>query len=105
MTHRATRLQSGNEIYENILDAMEKIVDTINDDGGWTLYGWGKRGLINDTSLLEFDSKKPEEKKVLSQEVTTHIVHIHPTNRKYMKDNTTEAKNLHDMKFDLSTVI
>ena len=102
---RASRLQGGNEMYENIIDAIEDIVDTINNDGGWTLYGWGKRGLINDSSLLEFDSKEPEEKKILSQEVSTHIVHIHPTNRKYMNGDTEEGKKLHGMKFDLSTVI
>ena len=35
-----------------LLRDFEKIVDLVNSKGGWIVYGWGKRGLINDVSLL-----------------------------------------------------
>ena len=54
---RASRLQSGNDAYNKIVDAFNEIVDLVNSKGGWTIYGWFKRGLINDVSLLGNDIK------------------------------------------------
>ena len=50
-TH-ASRLQSDNNAYNYIVDFLEEIVNLVNSEGGWTVYGWDKRGLINDVSLL-----------------------------------------------------
>ena len=52
-----SRLQSGNDTYDNIVDAFDKIIDLVNSEGGWTDYGWGKIVLINDVSLLRNDTK------------------------------------------------
>ena len=37
---RASRLQSGNDAYDNIVDAFDEIFDLVNSEGGWTVYGW-----------------------------------------------------------------
>ena len=74
----ASRLQSGNDSYDDVVDAFGEIVDLVDFEGGWTIYGWGKRGLINYVSLLGNDIKKPGDNKVLSQEISTHVVHLHP---------------------------
>lgn len=42
---RASQLHHGNENYETIVDAIDYIVEMINQDGGWTVYGWGKKDL------------------------------------------------------------
>ena len=63
---RASRLKSRNDAYENIVDTFEKMVDLVNSEGGWTVYRWGKRGLINDVSILGNDIKEPDDNKVLS---------------------------------------
>ena len=63
---RLSRLQSGNDAYNDIVYAFDEIVDLVNFGGGWTVYGWGKRGLINDVSLLGTDIKEPGDSKVLS---------------------------------------
>ena len=52
MDIRVSRLQSGNDDYDNIVDAFDKIVDLVHSEGGWPVYGWGKIGLINDVSIL-----------------------------------------------------
>ena len=57
MDIRASRLKSGNDDYDDIVDYLEEIVDLVNSEGGWTVYGWGKRGFINDVSLLDNDIK------------------------------------------------
>ena len=78
MDIRASRLQSGNDAYNNIVDAFDKIVHLFNSEGGWTVYGWVKGGLINDVSLLGNDIKEPSDNKVLSQDISTRAIHLHP---------------------------
>ena len=53
----ASRLQSDYYAYGNVVDAFDEIVDLVNSEGGWTVYSWGKRGFINDVSLLDNDIK------------------------------------------------
>ena len=62
---RASTLQSDNDAYDNIFGAFYKIVDLVHSEGGWTVYGWGKIGLIRDVSLLGNDTKEPSDNKVL----------------------------------------
>ena len=59
MDIRESRLQSGNDAYNDI-------VDLVNSKGGWTVYVWGKRCLINDVSLLGNYIKEPGENKIIS---------------------------------------
>ena len=44
MDIRASRLQSGNDDYDDIVDSFDEIVDLVNSEGVLTVYGWGKRG-------------------------------------------------------------
>ena len=60
----ASSLQSGNDAYSNIVDDFDEIFDSVKSEGGWINYGWGKRGLINDVSLLGNDIKEPSDNKV-----------------------------------------
>ena len=64
--------------YENLFDTFVEILDTVNGNGGWTLYGWSKRGQIND---LSNEDDKDFAKKVESAEVTHHVVKIFPTDK------------------------
>ena len=36
----ASRLQSGNDNYGNIVDDFDETVDLVNSEGGCTFYGW-----------------------------------------------------------------
>ena len=46
--------------YENLYDKFLEILELVNTVGGWTLYGWPKRGQIND--LSNEDDKKLSKK-------------------------------------------
>ena len=76
----------------------------VNNDGGWVIYGWGKQGVINDVVMLGNESKEQVDNKVLSENVSTHIVHIHPANRDYLDPDTIRAKRLDDLKYDFSSL-
>ena len=59
-----SRLQSGNNAYNHIVDAFDEIVDLVYSEGVWNVYGWGKIGLINYGSLLGNNIKEPGDNKV-----------------------------------------
>ena len=100
-------LSSGSLSYEKITHAMDDMIDFVNDNGGWSIYVWGKKGLINDAILLGVasDTKSKEETvKVAAEEVTTHVVHFHPTDFSLLDVKSELGKELNEMKFDLSTL-
>ena len=39
------------EEYFDIEDAIRNVVELVNNNGGWTVVGWYKRGKINDQSM------------------------------------------------------
>ena len=101
---RASRLQLGNDSYDNIVDYLDQIVDLVNSEGGWTIYGWGKRGFMNDVSLLGNDIKETGENKVLYQDISTHVVHIHPSKKYYPNLSTIKGRSLDNLNFFFSTL-
>ena len=74
---RASRLKSSNDTYENIFDASDIFFDLVNSKAGGTVYGWGQRGFLNDVSLLVNDIKEPGDNKVLSWDISNHVLHIY----------------------------
>lgn len=70
---------------------MEDIFELVNNYGGWTITGWSKRGLINDAALISSNGDNESSDKVLSEEVTTHIVQILPTKREYIDLESEEG--------------
>ena len=83
---------------------MEEIVGLVNSDGGWTVYGWGKIFLINDVSILGNDIKEPGDNKVISQEISIYVVHLHPSKKYYIDLSTIHGKSLDNLKFDFFTL-
>ena len=63
----ASTSRSVNDAYDNIVDSLGGNIDLVHSEGGWTVYGWCKRGLINDVSRLGNYIKKPGDNNVLSQ--------------------------------------
>ena len=67
-----------------MVDSFYENVDVVNSGGGLTVYGWDKRGFIIDVSILSNDSKEPSDNTVLSQEISTKVVHLHPSKKYYL---------------------
>jgi hypothetical protein len=101
---RASQLQSGSDYYDDIEDALLHIIDLVNENGGWSIYGWGKKGfIINDACYLAAgnDVKDTQDVNVVAQEVTTCIVHIHPTNHEFLNPNSNLGMKLKALKFNV----
>ena len=104
MDIRASIFQPGNDDYDDIVDAFEDFFYLDHSEGGWNVYGWVKRGFINDVSLLGNDIKETGDNKVLSQNISTHVVHIHPSKRYYRNLSTIQGRSLNNLKFNFSTL-
>ena len=101
---RVSQLQSGYESFAELHDALDLAIDDINQNGGWTVFGWMKLGLSNDATLVGNNDKNNEETKVLSEDITTHIVQLQPTSQKFYDASSAESLLLKGLKFDLSTI-
>ena len=81
---------SGSENMEALYECMDKVINFYNENGGFTIIGWYKRGEIND-SIQSNDNEK-----VTSSIMNYHVTSIYPT--KYIHHN---AKETQVMKFDI----
>ena len=61
-------------------------------------------GLINDVIILGNDRKEPGDNKFLSQEISTHVVHLHSSEKYYLNLSTITGRSLDNLKFDISTL-
>ena len=100
----ASRLQSCDDTHGDIVAAFDEIIDLVNSDGGWSFYGWVKRGLINDVSILGNGIKEPRDNEILSQEISTNVVHIKPSKKYYLDLSTICGRFLGNLKFEFSTL-
>ena len=93
-----------NYAYDDIVVAFDENNYLVNSEGGWTVYGWGKIGLVNDISLLDNDIKEPGDNKVLYQEISTHVVHLYQSEKDYLCLSTIHGGSLDNIKLDFSTL-
>ena len=83
----------GTEMFFHLQDCIAKVVRFINDNGGFTVIGWYKKGNINDVSTEESDNK------IESSEIGFHIVGITPTNDLILHHDSYKGKT-----FDISNI-
>ena len=111
---RSSQLQNGNDVYDDIIDSVEDIFNLINNDGGWTIIGWSKRGLINDAALINSNTTgsstsngskdNQASNKVLSEDVRFHAIQILPPKRAYLDPTSVNARNIENMRYDLCII-
>ena len=99
-----SRLHSGNDAYVDIVDYFDKRNDLVNSKDVCSVYGRGKRGIINEVSLLGNDIKEPGNNRVLSQDISTHVLHLHTPQKYYLDFSTIHGRSHDNIKFDFSTL-
>ena len=85
------RLEKDN-IVENFNDAIDAMTDYVNNNGGFTVYGWYKRGEKDDKS-------SDEDAKTESSEFIYHIVHLYCTTEPIQNGHIVES-----LKFDTANI-
>ena len=88
---QSNHLQSQFDQTQEYFDISEKIdecIDYINDNEGWTVFGWFKRGNINDQS----GDKSEDGNDIDSGDVNYHIVHMYPKKLSCLENTEFKAK-------------
>ena len=96
---------------------MENCIALINDNGGFTVTGWYKRGSINDKGLIAPPSSSnsnntnngsnsnhnhnaPEVVQVDSSAISYHVVSIIPHDRDFLDSTTELGRELNALQVD-----
>ena len=82
------------EYLDELYDSIDNVTEYINNNGGFTVIGWYKRGEINDQSNLE------AVEKISSSTVVHHFVSLLPTSFDRLK-----MDELQEMKYDVTNVL
>ena len=103
------------ESYFNLDDSVDKVIELINDNGGFTVIGWYKRGEVMDRTILHQNNNTANiQNNVSSNEVNTQVdnskITFHPcviraTNPDFYTTNSVLYKTLEDMKFDVGQLL
>ena len=88
-----------------LIDCMNNCMNYINNNGGFTVVGWYKRGLIDDKSLITLSKNKVEDEQVQSGEISYHIVSIMPTNSNFKNRLSAQSVALAALKFDVNEMV
>ena len=94
-------LQQSNAFWD-IEDCIEAVVDFVNENGGFTIVGWYKRGSIKDKSLIEAGNTSTNEDIIASGQLNYHIVEVLPTNQELLDPNSRLGMEMHKLKYDVS---
>ena len=79
------------------------MINFVNENDGWTVVGWYKRGSMKDRSLIEAsnnNNSSEEDTTVTSGKLNMHIIELLPTNHLLMNSTTELGRNLDALKFD-----
>lgn len=107
----------------NLFDALENCIQLINNNGGFTVIGWYKKGLINDKGLIaprnnnatggsgggqqsngNYNNNNDDAAQVDSGELSYHIVNILPTNRDFLHRHSQLGRELNDLKYNATHI-
>ena len=95
-------------------ESMERCIELINNNGGFTVVGWYKRGVINDKSMITTNanantSNNPslnnnDDVQIDSGDISYHIVHISPTDKNFLESTSVLGTRLNALKFDVTSI-
>ena len=88
--------------YFDIEEAIADVIGFVNENGGWTVIGWYKRGVITDKSLLEVPPSNVVSTEVASGLINYHIVQLLPTKKEFVQKDQDLYLQLHQKKYDTS---
>ena len=96
--------------FDRLEQSIENGIDLINENGGFTVIGWYKRGQVQDRTVLvqtsndsnagKFGVSNPQNVQVDNSQIKYHPCIIRPTNKNFYDATSEEYKNLRDNKFN-----
>ena len=95
--------------YFKLTGCISDVVTKVNENGGWTVVGWYKRGMIDDKSMVNDSASRTNnnttanETQVESGNLNYHICQIRPTKCETYENNQMGA-HLFGLKYDMSNL-
>ena len=101
------------EEYFELEDAVSDIIDVINLNGGFSVTGWYKKGLIKDRTILHQvnndDARKYsngiDDDTVDNSKIIFHPCVVRPTNPDATKEDSELHKLIKSKKFDVNKLL
>ena len=93
-----------NEQYSNLKNAARQNVNIINENGGWTIVGWYKRGMMTDRALIGNVDQISADDAQVDGDVNYHIVNIIPTVRTHLERVTPIGQQIEANRLRLMTL-
>ena len=96
------------DAFFDMMESVEKCIEIINNDGGFTIVGWYRRGFINDRSLDNeaenriHNQNNNNDLQIGSSNMMFHVVEITPSNKDFLNTSTRRGATLQQEKFDVS---
>jgi hypothetical protein len=89
--HRTNRTTDADQFMADptaIRPTVRTITDTINDNGGWTLCGWLRRGEVTDASAAPNDGNSD----VAGTNTPIHLAYVFPSNPTILQSTTNASR-------------
>ena len=102
----ALRMSSNSDVFFDLEDSIEGVIDYVNNNGGWTTIGWYKRGVITDktlvTSGVTTNANNDSSEQVDAGQLTYHVIELLPTDREILDKHSEKGQELQKLKYDVS---
>ena len=97
------------EAYVRLMEAIDECIGYVNRNGGFTVVGWYKRGVINNKTLVagagnNSNHNNSDKVQIDAGEISYHIVQIIPTNRSFLRSGSLLQLGLNRRKFNVNEI-
>ena len=101
--------------FYDLQERVENGVKMINENGGFSIIGWYKRGKIQDRTVLvqnandqnasKYGTQTNQNAQVDNSQINFHPCVVRPTEEKFSEANSDEWKMLQENKFDVNVLM
>lgn len=100
------QLDLATEEFFELMNCIKKVIKYVNENGGFTVIGWYKRGTINDRTLVNPTTSNSnntnDQEQVDAGEVNYRIVELSPTNKNLLDESSEKGCFLASLKYDVT---
>ena len=109
----AGTLASNQVYFESLEPAAFNVVNLINNNGGFTISGWYKRGMINDQALAPnkgndgnkgnhsaYNNNGMDNVQTSNSKISYHVCTVKPSNVSFYQEGSFLSQSLNELKFN-----
>ena len=103
-----SQIQDTDEM-DSITDKVIDLSNYVNDNGGWTVIGWYRLGMVTDKALADENQSSYRDQPTVDTQVEAgetkfHIVSLYPTNELFNTRGSAHYLQLNNNKIDTENI-